>query len=401
MSAADGICMAEFPHRPETVPLPVPTGTTPARGTDDADALHAELERVAVGEVAPEPSPPPSVFPTYQAAAETLPAVDRLLSYLVFSSHAARFAVELLVCLALFGALDAALPLVAARNDWTGLTAWFFACLSVSLFDHFQLIPPFAKYREACGEDALGHHASALEKLDSIGPDSGGRITIPPMRYYLLRSAFALHAGDAFDARESLERAREHGLSGLSYMVHRLRIARFTEGTAGIAPELRIARELYPKSATLLIEEALGVVEGRTEFRRGAKLFGEAVALEDEEHPIGVSTRSIARAFQQVCRLWSGYAEEAIELLSDELGVLAATCNSNELARPLLSQLFLERAYYHATHAEPELARKDLRVGEILCRHSFPKLLASKVRAELAWRFPEQALPAVAGSPTV
>ncbi|MCC6953266.1 MAG: hypothetical protein IT290_04040, partial [Deltaproteobacteria bacterium] len=341
-------------------------------------------------------TPEPAVLPTYVPRKETSPALNQFLSYLVFSSHSARFAVELICCLGIFAVLQEALPFVMTSADWTSLTAWFIACLSVSLVDHFMLIPPFAKFREACGEDAMGHHERAVELLDSIGPSSGHRVALPEERYQLTRAVFELHAGNAATAREALEKAREAGLSGLSYMIYRLRISRLTEGQKSVAEELRVARTLYPQSGTLAIEEALGLVETRTEFRKGMKIFGEAIALADETHPFGVSTRSLARAFNEVCRLWSGYAEDAIEKLSDEISVLAALCATNELARPLLSQLFLERAYYFATHAEPENARKDLRVGEILCRHSFPKSLATKVRGELAWRYPEQELPALA-----
>lgn len=330
-------------------------------------------------------------LPTPESSLVSNPRTDLepfrdFLSYLAFKAHSLRFALELVVCIALFTVFRLALAFSPIESGWQPLSAWILACLTVSVMDHVLLIPPYFLLRRAHALDAAAKHEDALSLLEKIGPRSQRFIRYPQTAYHLTRARFLLHAESFSDARGELEFARANGLLLQPYLLTRIEIARAQGDLDQSESEIKSARELLGDHASLAFEEAFQILESRQDWRAAEKLFRRVGELPDVEHSSGMSTKSLARAFVEVCRLWTGRAEEAILSLSKEIEFLVAAYSATDNAHPYLSRLYLERSLYLATHQEPEAARSDLRLSQLLCLHPWAKRFAEKVQEEIQWR---------------
>ena len=333
----------------------------------------------------PDAIPAPAA--TGDARSRLVERTTKFLSHLVFGAHALRFSLELMLCIGLFAAIDPLILAFGFDSEWRGLSAWACACLIVSAFDHFLLVPPYFNYRRAIAFASQGKIGAALELIDSIGPFSKGYIKLPRGEYFRIRCEMLIQCEHFADAEQELAIGEQLGLSKENAGILRAQLRRsqgkYFDAFAAIENAAKLVGEA---SVALQLETALTQFEERKSLRQAGKLF-EAIAKKDDAPlPGGYPTRALARAYHQLCRLWTGYAEEAIIELSRELEILAAQYAGVEALRPHLARLYLERSFYFATHAEPERAHVDLRIGQLLCGQPSTVRLVTKIKEELAWR---------------
>lgn len=338
--------------------------------------------------------PTPSVYPH----AGTDSKLSSLLSHLVFKEHGIRLGLEVTSVITLYTILYIAVPWSALGVSVSsqGLVAWFTSCIAVTILDRLVVSRPFHIYLESCRLDFVGAYDLALKKIRSIAPHSGRLIPCPEDTYRLLRTKIFLHAGENDRAAAELELARKAGIPDEQYYCLKvcLASARTVEHTAEYTAELTTGdvineiREKVGDTPWLTLEH--GLIELQQRNMPAAKLaFRKAANARATMHYSGETTARLANAFLQVARLWTGDAEEGLDELDVAIARYRALAFHVETLRPYVATLVLERALYLATHREPLLAIADVRNALAFCAHPQHLNLATLIKEELEWRYPE------------
>lgn len=334
-----------------------------------------------------QPENPDNFHLSYSAPASEplLPVAARFVSYLAFEGHGTRIGLEFSLCVFLYFLFRTAFVGIAGTPDAAEVFAWFVACGIVAVIDQLVLCRPVHTYRMACQLDMKGKYQEAIEALSSIAVASGRFVHCPPALYHFRHSRILTNARQFEKAAAELERARTSGLKNEVYYIARSEIAGATGDFESARKELEQAEGLSAQPS-IKFQHALLLLRENKNYQAAKALLEEVAAMENSLHPSGESTQVLALAFREVTRLWTGYAEEAIDGLSDSISTLRTSAIWHVGVRPLLALLYLERAYYYATHKEPNKALIDLAVGRQIC--SYPMLLTriGEIEAELAWR---------------
>jgi hypothetical protein len=313
---------------------------------------------------------------------------SEFLSYLVFEGNGLRLFLEAALCLCIFIVIEVFFASIALDDKWRSLGAWMIACVMVAILDHLLLIPPLFAYRRAWASDATANLDGALKALDEIAPDTKSLIRYPRRLYHLRRGQFYLNAGQYSQAERELGLAAAYNLPFKHSLSARLSIMRLQGSFEKAEEELNEAKLTHGNSPEFALEEALTALDQRKDLRHARKLFDSVLEQKNVMLHSEIMTHDLARPLRELCRLWTGYAEEALSAFSAELQVFVSIYGMrNEEARPWAARMMLERAYYLATHREPELATRDLRVAQIFYRNGEARRHAQKVQEELEWRF--------------
>lgn len=329
----------------------------------------------------------PSTLPSGQRALRQ--QLSAFLSRIVFEAPAARVGLELALCATFFIILYAAVPWRAFAEDirWHPLLSWFSACLLTALVDQVLCSRPLQTLRRARKLALTGNYEGALETLTLVEPAGTAFLRCPTSVYCFHRAEILIQAGRTEEAREELTQARSAGMPDYLFHLSRCKLfrseGRFDEATR----ELDEACINAPKNPLVVLERGLTLLEQRQDFRSARDEFDRVLEMPPVLHPSGESTHELALAFGSVARLRTGQAEEGLENLSRAIARIRSAAGFSLSLRPTLAWLYMERAFYFATHREPDAAVHDLRLAVSICRYPQIALRAADVGEELACRY--------------
>jgi hypothetical protein len=326
------------------------------------------------------------------------------LSELTFEKHGIRFAFELVICLSFYTALQLGSTFFSSMVDGGAplgsLLCWFIACISLAIFDHVIFLRPLLTLRNAQKSISLGKFEEGLKGLFQLSPEKSRgtkksffHVALKPREYHLYRARCALEMEQYQVAEKELLSARKASV-GLSMTgedfelaLFQVEILRRSNHQPQAKELLEILRPKFGSSPLFSFEEFFLNFETAKVSTTGKRSLEAILCQNPTDHWSGVTTHELARPYLSVLRLWSGHAEEALEELTYELRLLLHSVPTSELVRSLLSRLFIERAYYYATHREKDAAEDDIRLATFLALTPECTRAADKVRDELKSRF--------------
>ncbi len=330
-------------------------------------------------------------YPSVQPKAAS-PSLGNFLTYLAFEGHAIRVGLELTLSIMLFKVLEVALPWarLGVVEQWVPIAAWFSACFVVLIIDQVVLCRAVYIFRHAYQLSLVGAYESALLLLERIAPEKNLLVRCPRKLFHLLRAEILTQAETFRSAEAELLLAELAGAKGEQIAIARSKIIRLeseAESYERAASELKAAEERYGETAILSLERGLLLLEEHKDLWEAKRTFRKVCEMPDEVHYSGDTTTQLARASLEATRLWTGEAEEGLDGLNIAIERLRSLASYIDTLRPILALLHMERALYHVTHKEPELACYDLRMGLALCNTSVLRKKADNVQEELAWRY--------------
>ncbi len=310
-----------------------------------------------------------------------------LFTYLAFRGHMTRMATEMVAAVGIY----LILVKVVFPPEWSSensgkLFGWFIGCTLVAAFDQLLLRRSNFLCRRAYLTALNGAYEKALNMLEGASPYGKALVPCPSTIYHALRTDIFTQAEAYAYAERELEIASQAGLPGDLLAVLNIRLLR-QRGELNFAMEkIEFAKQNYSQDPTLIIEEGLMNLENLRDPWAARKLFRLAAELPAKPHISGDSTVEIAHSYLEVCRLWTGEAEEGLEGLSRSIDRLRGITPYVDTLRPVLAQLCAERSYYLATHKEPEAAYADLKLAVGLCTNASLRKRATEVQEELVER---------------
>lgn len=312
------------------------------------------------------------------------------LSTLAFKHHGARVGMELSFCVLSFSSLKHLAPWseLGVTQQWAPLYSWFAACLLTVALDNFLFGRAHLLYRGVMKLSAAGCYNEALSTLNRLAAIPGNSLLrLPEDMYRIKRSELLSLLGEHEAARRELWMARGCGMSSLEYHLavscsylheQRLEDARaelgYAEDQLGALPEIELAR------GRLMLENRASLSEAKAAFRN-------ALAKSALSGNTAATTDAATKGFFAVTQLWTGEAEQGIDGLNDAIAELKAATVFVDSIRPLVAALAMERAYYLATHQQPDAAIQDMNSALTLCSYPAIRKLAERVRDELQWRY--------------
>lgn len=324
-------------------------------------------------------------------------ALSRFLSRLVFEERALRGGIEITLSILLFYILRSLISWQSsgASSAWGLLMPWFFSCGVIALADFVLAVRPLRLYRRSMCHDLFGAYDEALRLLDCLRPEGKSLVFCPAPLYHWRRSRILTHAGRFQEADIEIQQALKNGLSIFHYYLSRAYVFQEQRAFEFARRELELIRELEGEHAIRKLEEGFLFFKER-DLRRAKKAFEKVLEMPAECYlPLDLeasqvqeaNTVSLARAFLEATRLWTGEAEKSLPALNRMIEKFQAASFSVLSLRPFVASLLVERAHYLATHKEPKGAVLDLKLASHYCCYSSLEERMKKVQEELEWRF--------------
>lgn len=331
----------------------------------------------------------PAVFPQQTPLNRPYSALERILGYLVFEGHSARIGLELSLCVVAYSLMRNLIPwdALGIPLPWAGLSSWFFCCALVLLLDQLLLCSSAHAYRRAY---LLGLHeksAKALELIDSVGPKSAAFIRIPPTLYHLQRAELLAQLQLTTEAMSELEQARTHGIKQERFLLQKLQILRSLSLEEQYQRVFNEFQEVFGQTPELLLEQIRAQVASREQLSQAKRLARRVIDLPENYHYLGESCHVLARAYEAVCMLWTGEAEDGLPQLTAQIERVRSSMLYIDTLRPIFAELLLERSLYLATHKQPTPAVYDYTLSRALCSSELHRPLSEHIRCELADRY--------------
>jgi hypothetical protein len=319
----------------------------------------------------------------YQEARESVYGV------LLFEHPGLRIGLEFMACLTVFAAFNLISPWsgLGLPHDYHRFASWSAACLLLAAADHFLIYRPLALYQQAMVHELKGEYEEALRLIEAIGPSSASVFRLPLRMYHLFRTRVFLHGGFYTKAQDELHSAAKSGISPSQVAALQTEMLS-SQGLFKAADEsLTLMQQFAGQSAAMVFEHAWILFQGPGEWRSKKDAFVSCLGLPDERHCSGMSVAALARGYAAICQLWTGEAEAGLAQLERLLPLFDMHCRHHGEARPFLARLYLERAYYRATHREPEGAVSDLGKASGMCGYPQHRQRTHEVTEELHRRY--------------
>ncbi len=319
-------------------------------------------------------------------------SISEFFGYLALEGHGVRLGLELTFCIFLFNFLSIIFKGIGgAEQNWE-IAAWFAAWISTGIIDYFFFGTASRIYQATFKLQREGHTEQAENLLKSIAPDSGSSIACPQALYYRRLSEIRI-TGEKFRAAEEaidcLKLQKEN-----SQLVNLL-TSRLIEAQDGPEKALEFissnnsedGEDTSSSSDLTKFEEAVLMLKsGANRWETRAK-FDEILETENYIHPSGSSAHSLASAYREICRLWTGHAEDAIEELGMHIAILQRGAIGEPYLREHLANLYVERAYYLTTHSEPWKAKQDTAIAKALSSSRYVSERLEACEEEMLWRY--------------
>ncbi|OVE80119.1 hypothetical protein BVY02_01300 [bacterium J17] len=314
--------------------------------------------------------------------------LSEVISFLAFEGHSARVGLAILTCLVLFLLAQALVPWQAIEipKQWQSLYSWFLACgLAVGIEQKF-LAKSLYIYRNTYKMALSGEYENALSHLAQIAPDSAGLVRCPASLYHLRRAEILAQSGNFELAEYELEIAKPAGVKQEQYHLAKAGLYKAKGEVDAAKNELEKLEALIGFVPAISLEKTLLLLEEPRNVWEAKKELDKLLELPDGPHFTGENTSTLANAYRNVTKLWTGHAEEGLDGLNDAIHRIKAAALYVDSLRPILASLCIERAYYLATHKEPDAAVEDLKTSSLLCNFPSQQKRREAVKEELEWR---------------
>ena len=298
-----------------------------------------------------------------------------LLGYIVFKYNGLRVGLELTLCIVLYQNLVFLGAVVGNTQSGLHIFAWFTSCIFVALLDQLILAAPVRLFRETYNLEHKSQFQDALVLLDSL---SQGFIPCPDDIYIERKIEILTSAGSFEEASELIESSEE--LNELTTLRLKARV------TAVNDLEKAIEMLQETESSVLQLEKAFLLKKSDAKSFEKKNAFKEVIDAPLELHPAGETTHTMAFAYYQSSRLWTGHAEEALPALEDAISRIRTSAIYMPALRPYLAELYAEKSYYLATHREPYKAMNDLSIARALSKQDGLIARYSQIEEELQAR---------------
>ncbi len=313
---------------------------------------------------------------------------SKTLSYLVFQAHGVRVGLELSLCVIVYALSTALIPwtLLGVPEKWSVIICWFGSCFGIIVFDQLVLCRAAFSLKRAYLLNLSGSHQEALDVLDEVGPHTEQRITLPQDLYHLQRAEIFASSNDFEKSFAELQLAEFAGADEFRIRLSRSNTYLEQNDFLQAQAEIQALIDIHGETPVLKLEQALLHFREREDLWKSKALLKEVLEMPDAAHFAGESSQQIARAYLNACRLFTGEAEEGLDGLNDCIDRLRSAILYVDSLRPIVSELLLERAFYQATHKEPQAAFLDHKVALSLCQKSSFLKRSEEIKEELAWR---------------
>jgi hypothetical protein len=323
--------------------------------------------------------------------------LDRL-RYLAFDAHMTRVLIEIAAGSLLAFIIMLTLTSTALVEGQTGsaLISALIGFVTVGYIDYLVFGSSHRIIRRVRTLQYQGKYVEAVAALQEIAPDKEG-LTLSKVQYANLRSQILAESGYYRQAVKSW-----NSIKGLvdetRFVLTQFRLACISGQTLDADRKYSELKACSNPGCGIKLEQVLMRFNRRTCSQTDRDYLQQVITKRIHHDLYGYSVSLLADAYFQVTRLWSGYAEEALKELSWRIDDLSLSVYSKPHLRTSLAELLLERAFYQATHREPESAIADAKIALELCRTRKVNSLLKEVNEELEWRFdmsvPVEGIPA-------
>lgn len=319
--------------------------------------------------------------------------ISGFLTYLSFNSQPLRIGIELAFCFSIFIFFQVVIPWgkFGVSKDWYKLFSWIASCTTVVFLDHFVLSRSIYTFRKAYQLSLVGAYQKALILLDRVSPYSSKFFCCPEVYYHLLRAEILMLSESFLAAEKEIKFAENYKAPKEQLISLRTKFNRLVSAensTLGALNFLKEAKATHGETAIICLEEGLLLLEEHQNLWQAKKQFKKvAEEMQEETHHCGEKTSELAQAGLAATKLWTGEAEEGLNLLNKAIDKLRSHALYLDTLRPVLALLYLERSHYLATHKEPGAACFDLRMALALCSHPNIRKKAFKIQEELSVRY--------------
>jgi len=309
-------------------------------------------------------------------APKKLSKLKTLLGNIVFKFQGLRIGLELSACLVIYHFFVLISVGLGAPEEGFHLFTWFASCILVAIFDHLFIAAPVGKMKKTYSLENKSKYKEALTLLDSI---MSGFIPCPADLYTERKLDILISAGQYEQANQLLKESVD--LKDLTITRLKAKILAATD----IEKAIDILGET--NSGVLQLEKAFLIKKKDSKKHQIKNAFMEVIKSPAELHPTGESTHTLAFAYLQASRLWTGHAEEAFPALVDAIAKIRTSSVYMPALRPYLAELYAEKSYYLATHREPNKAMSDLAIAKTLSKHNGLKDKIATIEEELSCRY--------------
>lgn len=329
---------------------------------------------------------------SYADVAHRASPLADFLSYLAFEGQSARFALELFLCLSLHQILYFVIPWgnFSIAVYWQPFISWFMACAITGVFDFAICVKPLRCLQGALRLSANGNFEAALQTLLALHPKSKKLVRLSAPRYYFTRAKIFLNSGNLESAEMALVEAGQSSERIDHICVLRSEIAALRGNIERALAEIQLAESLVGQTAELLLQQGRLLFHFSKDFQSAKRSFERALHVAQNSLPsFNRQEELLMHGYYATSLLWTGRAEEGLEALNKILSYLGPTPFLEQSMSDHLSALYLERAFYAATHKEPELAIEDIKRASFLGLSPLRQQRLVQISDELSWRHPK------------
>jgi len=314
-------------------------------------------------------------------------SLAEFFGYLALDGHAVRLGLELTFCIFLFNFLSIVFKSLAGTDQNWEVAAWFAAWISTGLIDYCFFGTANRIYQETFKLQREGKPEEAELLLNSISPESDSSIKCPQSLYYRRLSEIRI-SGEQYDAAgEAINCLKLQKESSSLVKLLTSRLIEAQDGPEKALEFINQSTEEDRSSSLTLFEEAVLMLKSEANRWETRSRFDGILESEDYIHPSGFSAHSLAAGYREVCRLWTGHAEEAIEELGLHISLLQRGILTEPYLREHLANLYIERAYYLTTHGEPWKALQDTAIAKALSSSKYVTERLEACEEEMLWRY--------------
>jgi hypothetical protein len=304
-----------------------------------------------------------------QEPAASLPRgrVASFLSYITFSVPSLRLLFEMSFSFIIFEVVVQ----IAVFQGQTPTAAemialWIASCFFIASLDAAIFLPAIKIYNMAYKFSRSEKYVSALKAIELLDPAQGRLVHLPKELFHLEKAKFLADLDNFDEARAEIEKV----------------ITKMTQEIKDLAAEIMKAQQNFGDIETLELDEVNRAIAKVDEAFSGS---GSGINRELLREARGAFSKAkmghhpdwrLAELYFHATNLFLGAAEDSFPNLLRNLRPL-------ESASSHYGKLYLIRAFYASTHNEKELARADMKLGELLTRPYQLKQLKRKVREEL------------------
>lgn len=268
----------------------------------------------------------------------------------------------------------------AGMSDFLQLSFWFLICGGIAYFDYKFLGASQRAFAETYRLQQKSQFSEAISLLKSTS--SPKELAPCPNDIFFPRLIeLQIAKGDIEESVRTLDKLKDYPELSLQKEIYTLKISEANHG----------AKEALSEVSNLIeepeykYEKALLLLKAKDDYPQLKKVLKE-ILKEPNNYHASSNLHDLSNALLEVSNLWTGRAEKGLENLSLYINIFQKNSILNPALKEFLGLLYIERAYYLATHKEPHKALSDISLAKLISSHSYIKERIEECEEELLWR---------------